>query len=46
MMMDDVDVWRRVLTWNEVAAAHLAGLSGKDLATVVSVPECRRRVVG
>jgi hypothetical protein len=42
LMMDDVGLWRRVLTSNEVAAIHLAGLSGKDLATVVSTPEAPR----
>jgi hypothetical protein len=36
--MDDVGIWRRTLTPQEVAAIHTAGLAGKDLSTVTMAP--------
>ena len=39
LMMDDVGIWRRVLTAAEAKAIHEAGLAGRSLATVVSTPE-------
>jgi hypothetical protein len=35
MDMDDLGIWRRVLTPQEVAAIYTAGQSGNDLSTVV-----------
>lgn len=34
LSVDDVGIWRRVLTVQEVQAIHAAGLQGKDLSTV------------
>ncbi|MCX8107906.1 MAG: hypothetical protein N3G20_03790, partial [Verrucomicrobiae bacterium] len=34
VLFDDVAIWRRVLTPQEVAAIYQAGLAGKDLSTV------------
>lgn len=42
LVMDDVGIWRRVLTAAEVTAIHQAGLGGKDLSTVVSTSEAPR----
>ena len=39
LMMDDVGIWRRVLTAAEAKAIHQAGLAGKSLTSVVSTPE-------
>jgi phosphodiesterase/alkaline phosphatase D-like protein len=39
LMMDDVGIWRRVLTASEVIQIRQAGLSGQSLTTVVSTPE-------
>ncbi|HRY46495.1 MAG TPA: immunoglobulin domain-containing protein [Candidatus Paceibacterota bacterium] len=36
--MDDIGIWRRALTPQEVAAIHTAGLAGKDLSTVSMGP--------
>ena len=36
--MDDVGIWRRVLTSQEVAAIYSAGLAGKDLSTAQVTP--------
>jgi hypothetical protein len=35
LYMDDVALWRRVVTPQEVAAMHTAGRAGQDLSTVV-----------
>ena len=35
VLFDDIGIWRRVLTPQEVAAIFAAGQAGKDLATVV-----------
>jgi len=39
LAIDDLGIWRRVLTATEVQAIHQAGLAGQDLSTVVSIPE-------
>jgi hypothetical protein len=39
LAMDDLGIWRRVLTATEVRAIHQAGLAGQDLSIVVSNPE-------
>ena len=39
LMMDDVGLWRRVLTPTEARAVYQAGLAGRSLDTVVSTPE-------
>jgi alkaline phosphatase D len=39
LMMDDVGIWRRVLTAAEAVAVYQAGEAGRDLSTVVSTPE-------
>ncbi len=38
LMMDDLGIWRRVLTAEESKAIYEAGLAGKALETVVSTP--------
>jgi hypothetical protein len=37
MLIDDVGIWRRILTAQEVAAIHSAGRAGKDLSTASTV---------
>ena len=39
LMVDDVGIWRRVITAAEARAILEAGRAGKDLASVASVPE-------
>ncbi len=39
LTMDDVGIWRRVLTANEAKAVFLAGKAGQSLVTVASTPE-------
>ncbi len=39
LTMDDVGIWRRVLTATEVGQIRQAGLSGQPFTTVVSTPE-------
>ena len=39
LMMDDVGIWRRVLTASEVLQIRQAGLNGQSFTTVVSTPE-------
>jgi alkaline phosphatase D len=39
LMMDDVGIWRRVLTATEVTLIRQAGLTGQPFTTVVSTPE-------
>ncbi len=46
VLMDDVGIWRRVLTPQEVAGIYEAGLQGKDLSTVVVTPPAQPEFTG
>ncbi|MCB1127169.1 MAG: immunoglobulin domain-containing protein, partial [Verrucomicrobiae bacterium] len=46
LAMDDVGIWRRLLTPQEVAGIHTAGLAGEDLSTVSVVAEPQPEFTG